>query len=407
MQSVELFSGAGGLALGIARAGFEHLAVVEWDRSACQTLRENQARNVESMPSWPVHNCDVRDFDYTLIKGNVDLLAGGVPCQPFSIGGKHKGHADERNMFPAMVNAIRQLRPKAVLVENVRGLARPAFNKYFGYIELMLTYPEVQRKLGEEWFGHLARLERYHTKGRSDGLCYNVVHRVLNAADYGVPQKRERLFIVAIRADLGIEWSFPSPTHCAETLLWEQFRTGEYWKRHGIKAPKPSLWPQPRLESVTQYLMPPPLKAWRTVRDAIAPLPQPTESRMNEEPGLTHFTIPGARSYAGHTGSVLDQPAKTLKAGVHGVPGGENMLALSRDRVRYFTIRESARLQSFPDAFVFRDSWTESMRQIGNAVPVELAELIARRLAFVLGKRESCPSSHTLRSTSSPPSRSN
>jgi DNA (cytosine-5)-methyltransferase 1 len=407
MQSVELFSGAGGLALGVARAGFKHLAVVEWDHPAYRTLRENQVRKVESMPDWPVHQCDVRKFDYGLVHGYVDLLAGGVPCQPFSIGGKHKGHEDERNMFPEMASAIRRLTPKAVLIENVRGLARPSFSKYFGYIELMLSHPEIVRKRGEAWFDHLSRLERYHTKGRRDGLHYNVVHQVLNAADYGIPQKRERLFFVAIRADLGIEWAFPLPTHCADTLLWEQFRTGEYWEHRGIKAPRPSPALRPRLENLTQYLFPPPLKAWRTVRDAISDLPQPSERRTSKEPGLTHFMIPGARSYAGHTGSVLDQPAKTLKAGVHGVPGGENMLALASGRVRYFTIRESARLQSFPDTFVFPDSWTESMRQIGNAVPVELAELLAGRLASVLGPKDSCPSTTSLRSTSSPLSRSN
>ncbi|MGO9404234.1 MAG: DNA cytosine methyltransferase [Terriglobales bacterium] len=407
MQSVELFSGAGGLALGVARAGFKHLAVVEWDRSAYRTLKENQTRNVESMPDWPVHQCDVREFDYGLVQGSVDLLAGGVPCQPFSIGGKHKGHEDERNMFPEMASAIRRLMPKAVLIENVRGLARPSFSKYFGYIELMLSYPEIVRKRGEEWSDHLSRLERYHTRGRRDGLCYNVVHQVLNAANYGIPQKRERLFFVAIRADLAIEWSFPLPTHCADTLLWEQFRTGEYWERHGIRAMKPSPALRARLDTVTQYLLPPPRKAWRTVRDVISDLPQPSESRTSQEPGLTHFMISGARSYAGHTGSVLDQPAKTLKAGVHGVPGGENMLALARGRVRYFTIRESARLQSFPDTFVFPDSWTESMRQIGNAVPVELAELLAQRLASVLGPKERCLSTTSLRSTSSMLFRSN
>jgi|HubBroStandDraft_6_1064221.scaffolds.fasta_scaffold19124_5 DNA (cytosine-5)-methyltransferase 1 len=407
MQSVELFSGAGGLALGVARAGFEHSAVVERDRSACKTLRENQARKVESMQAWPVHECDVRGFDFSFIRGPVDLLAGGVPCQPFSIGGKHKGHEDERNMFPEMVNAIRTLTPRAVLIENVRGLARPSFGKYFGYIELMLTYPQIERSRDEEWYEHLTRLERYHTKGLKDGLCYNVVHRVLNAADYGIPQKRERLFIVAIRADLGIEWSFPPPSHCADTLLWEQFRSAEYWERHGIRAPKPSPALRTKLETVTQYLMPPPRKAWRTVRDAISDLREPSPRRTNGEPGLTHFMIPGARSYAGHTGSVLDQPAKTLKAGVHGVPGGENMLALPSGRVRYFSIRESARLQSFPDTFVFPDSWTESMRQIGNAVPVELAELLARRLASVLGLKDRCLFATSSTSTSSPPFRSN
>lgn len=387
MRSVELFSGAGGLALGAARAGFDHLAVVEWDQAACRTLTENQSRHVETMPSWPVYHCDVRDFDYRAIPEGLDLLAGGVPCQPFSIGGKHRGHTDERNMFPELIAAIRRVKPKAVLVENVRGLARPSFAKYFGYIELMLTYPEIRRRQSEEWHEHLGRLERYHTKGKRDGLYYRVVHRVLNAADYGVPQKRERLFMVAIRADLGVEWSFPSPTHSLDVLLWDQFCSGEYWERHLVpkaRILKPGAALRDRVENVRQYLIPPPYKAWHTVRDAISDLPRPSNTRAVDEPGLTHFLIPGARTYVGHTGSPLDEAAKTLKAGVHGVPGGENMIALPDGKVRYFTIRESARLQTFPDEFVFPGSWTESMRQIGNAVPVKLAELLACHLVSVL-----------------------
>jgi DNA (cytosine-5)-methyltransferase 1 len=119
------------------------------------------------------------------------------------------------------------------------------------------------------------------------------------------------------------------------------------------------------------------MKPWRTVRDVISDLPAPWQTRTSEEPGLTHFSIPGARTYIGHTGSPLDEPAKTLKAGDHGVPGGENMLANPDGSVRYFTIRESARLQTFPDEYVFPGSWTESMRQIGNAVPVDLARSLA------------------------------
>lgn len=387
MRSVELFTGAGGLALGIARAGFEHLAVVERDRSACMTLRENQTRRVEGMGSWPVFPFDVREFDYSVVPEGVDLLAGGVPCQPFSIGGKHRGHADERNMFPELVSAIRKLRPKAVLVENVRGLVRPAFAKYFGYIELKLAYPEIERKGSEDWVSHLARLERYHTRGKRDGLYYRVVHRVLNAADYGVPQKRERLFIVAIRADLGVEWSFPSPMHSFDALLWEQFCTGDYWKRHNVpraRRPEPIEGIQDRVDLLRQRPIPPNHKPWVTVRDVISNLPKPAKARTPEEPGQNHFSIPGARAYAGHSGSPLDEPAKTLKAGVHGVPGGENTLAMSDGSVRYFTIRESARLQTFPDDFVFPGSWSESMRQIGNAVPVKLGHLIAEKLVSVL-----------------------
>ena len=388
MRSVELFTGAGGLALGIARAGFQHLAVVERDPSACETLMENQNRNIEDMATWRVFPIEVEKFDYSAIPEGVELLAGGVPCQPFSIGGKHRGHEDERNMFPELVSAIQKLKPKAVLIENVRGLARPAFAKYFSYIELMLTYPEIKRKADDEWLSHLARLERYHTRGKRDGLYYRVVHRILNAADYGVPQKRERLFMVAIRADLGVEWSFPTPTHSHDALLWEQFCTGDYWERHKVYRSKIAKLDQNqpnRVENLRQRLLPPDHKPWLTVRDAISGLPKPTSKRTPEEPGLNHFFIPGAREYVGHSGSPLDEPAKTLKAGVHGVPGGENMVSLQDGTVRYFTIRESARLQTFPDDFVFPGSWSESMRQIGNAVPVKLSELIGRRLVSVLG----------------------
>jgi DNA (cytosine-5)-methyltransferase 1 len=386
MQSVELYTGAGGLALGISRAGFKHLAVVERDADSCETIRENKKR-VGEVRHWPLFNCDVRDFDYSQITEGIELLAAGVPCQPFSIGGKHKGHADERNLFPQTVEAIRRIKPRAVIIENVRGLRRPSFAKYFGYIELMLTYPEIGRRREEQWVDHLSRLERYHTRGKRDGLYYRVVHRVLNAADYGVPQRRERLFIVAIRADIGVEWSFPSPTHSPERLLWEQYCSGEYWAKHGVPAkrrPESSVESYERVRAIKDRLIPPALKPWKTVRDAIADLPKTLPKRTREEPGLTHFVISGARSYAGHTGSPLDEPAKTLKAGVHGVPGGENMLALPDGSVRYFTIRESARLQTFPDSFVFSSSWTESMRQIGNAVPVLLAESIARKLKATL-----------------------
>jgi len=387
MQSVELYAGAGGLALGISRAGFEHLAVVELDGDSCATIQENKRRHIEGIHNWPVFNCDVRDFDFSTIPEGIELLAAGVPCQPFSIGGKHKGHSDERNLFPETIDVIRRVKPLAVLIENVRGLLRPSFSKYFSYIELMLTYPEVRRKNDEAWVEHHARLERHHTRGRREGLYYRVVHRILNAADYGVPQKRERLFMVAIRADLGIEWSFPSPTHSPESLLWQQHASGEYWDRHEVPKkhrPRPSPELGNRVRILENRLIPPSLQPWRTVRDAIAGLPKPSPRRTSDEPGLSHFSIDGARSYVGHTGSPLDEPAKTLKAGVHGVPGGENMLALPGGAVRYFTIRESARLQTFPDSFSFPNSWTESMRQIGNAVPVLLSESIAYKLKSLL-----------------------
>jgi DNA (cytosine-5)-methyltransferase 1 len=163
MRSIELFTGAGGLALGLAGVGFQHLAVVERDEHSCATLRENQRRGVRDMSSWKISEQEIEKFDFTSIPEDIDLLAAGVPCQPFSIGGKHRGHEDERNMFPETVEVVHKLKPKAVLIENVRGLKRPSFAKYFGYIQLMVAYPEVRRKPKEDWTNHLSRLERYQT----------------------------------------------------------------------------------------------------------------------------------------------------------------------------------------------------------------------------------------------------
>ena len=131
LTSVELFAGAGGLGMGLALAGFRHLAVVEWDRWACDTIRENQKRGHPLVSDWPLHVGDVRKVDYRAIPPGVDAVAGGPPCQPFSISGKHKAYDDSRDMFPATVDVIRQLRPRAFIVENVRGLTRPNFANYF------------------------------------------------------------------------------------------------------------------------------------------------------------------------------------------------------------------------------------------------------------------------------------
>lgn len=383
MRSVELFVGAGGLAMGVSDAGFEHEAVVEWDRHACDTIRENQRRGVEPVVAWPLHEADARRFDYSGIREDLDLLAGGPPCQPFSIGGKHRGRDDERDMFPEMARAIRELKPKVVLVENVKGLLRQSFAKYFEYVMLQVSYPEITSKEDEDWTSHLSRLERHHLRGRRDGLFYRVVFRLLNAADYGVPQRRERVFIAGFRGDLALEWSFPKPTHSLDALLHDQWVTGEYWDRHEIAAvDRPESPPKlgPRIRRLGSTLFPPQEHAWSTVRDAISDLPDPQED--HEIPN--HRFQPGARVYKGHTGSLLDEPAKTLKAGDHGVPGGENMLARLDGRVRYFTVRESARLQTFPDDYFFHGSWTETMRQLGNAVPVTLGRVIARDIGWRL-----------------------
>ena len=268
--------------------------------------------------------------------------------------------------------------PKAILIENVKGLLRASFAKYFEYIILQITHPELTYRKDENWQDHLSRLERYHTRGKQKGLFYQVVFRRLNAANYGVPQRRERVFIVAFRGDIQAKWAFPETTHSQEELLYSKWISGEYWDRHEIvKRLRPSIPAIHRniLDRLRDCLFTTDLQPWRTIRDAISDLPDPTKTTDTGIPN--HRFNPGARIYGGHTGSPLDEPAKTLKAGDHGVPGGENMLAYPNGTVRYFTVRERHRLQTFPDNFIFQGSWTESMRQLGNAVPVRLARYIA------------------------------
>ncbi len=381
MESVELFTGAGGLGIATARAGFRHLATVEYDRWCCDTIRENQRRGQLDVKGWPVNEMDVREFDYSDIPNGIDLLAGGPPCQPFSLGGKHRAHNDKRDMFPEVVRAIRETAPKAIIIENVKGLVRRPFASYLEYIYLQMSYPEVVRGHGEEWSDHLSRLEKHHTSGSKAGLRYNIVFQLLNAADYGVPQRRERVFFVGFRSDLDANWSFKSnvaATHSRDRLLWDQWVTGEYWQKSEVREPK---MPESLRKRVSELKGVDTLQVepWRTVRDAISDLPNPRE---NSDSGIAdHRYIPGARSYKGHTGSPLDEPAKTLKAGDHGVPGGENMLRHPNGRVRYFTVRESARLQCFPDDYVFHGSWTETMRQLGNAVPIKLGHAVAQSVS--------------------------
>lgn len=391
MKSVELFAGAGGLAMGISLAGFESLAVVEWDRWACDTIRENQKRGYPLVQDWLLWEGDVRDFDWSSIPEGIDLLAGGPPCQPFSMGGKHKAHGDERDMFPSTVEIVRKLRPKSFIVENVKGLTRSSFANYYQYILLQLEFPEVTRRNRETWGNHLCRLQEEKTSGvlHGQGLTYNVVPTLVNAADYGVPQKRERIFIVGFRSDLGIEWSFPRPTHTFDALLYSQWVSGEYWDRHKVSKSKWLDIPvnlKSRINNLSSLLLPMDGNAWRTVRDALMDMPDPR--KKSAKVFYNHNFQGGARTYKGHTGSPLDLPAKTLKAGDHGVPGGENMMVLEDGSVRYFSARESARLQTFPDGYAFHGSWTETMRQLGNAVPVALGRRVAASVAERLAEAE-------------------
>lgn len=378
-NSIELFSGTGGLALGLQEAGFNHAALFEWDKHSCANISANiQSGTCGYVKDWNVFQTDVRDVDFSPYEGKVQLVSGGPPCQPFSMGGKGLAYNDRRDMFPQAVRAVREIRPEAFVFENVRGLLRKSFASYFNYILLQLTYPEITAQDGMAWTDHLALLERCHTSAPQQAMRYNVSFRLLNAADYGVPQKRYRVVIVGFRSDIDARWSFPEPTHSAEALAYSQWVTHEYWEEHHIQRPPSCPLSAKQLSEARERcetLFRP--QRWLTVRDALKGLPSPDADHGHV---ANHEFRGWAKSYAGHSGSILDLPSKTIKAGAHGVPGGENMIVTDEGKMRYYTIREAARLQTFPDEFTFGASWTESMRQIGNAVPVALGRAVGESI---------------------------
>ncbi len=333
LTAVELFAGAGGLLLGTSLAGFRHLAAAEWEHNCCNTLRLNQKNGYPLIdPDMRIIEGDVRSVDWSFLPRDIDLLAGGPPCQPFSLGGLSKGVTDRRDMFPAFTSVLALLRPRAFICENVKGLTRESFHQYYEYILLRLQHPSLIKREGEAWEQHAIRLSRTHTSADHEAVRYEVIPTVVDAASYGVPQHRNRVIIVGFRSDVEASWAFPQPTHGNGLLPWV------------------------------------------TLGEAIDNVP----NLNNEQRGGQ------ARSYPGHTGSVLDKPSKTIKAGVHGVPGGENTIRYADGSLRYLTVREAARVQTFPDGYEFTGAWSEGMRQIGNAVPVELSRIVASSVACAL-----------------------
>lgn len=376
------------MALGLHQAGFRHLSLVEWDSKACDTLRLNASGR---WPDAEVWDGDVREWLKSAssdLTGDIDVVAGGPPCQPFSLGGRHNGVVDERNMFPAALEVVRRFRPKAVVFENVPGLVRPSFKPYFDYVVAQLKEPTLTIRKGEDWKSHAERLGVSKPRKRSS-LNYLVdTPQILNAADFGIPQSRRRVFMVGIRSDLAAEWKWAGfdPTHSEAALTYDKWVEPTYWEEHDLQEP-------PRPEALTDELLHelkvqgrPSSERWRTVRDMLrtpTELPSPVDG-VPHPYMKNHIGIPGARSYPGHTGSHIDLPAKTIKAGVHGVCGGEAMIRFEDDALRYLTVRESARIQGFPDNYEFAGARSNAMRHIGNAVAVGVARQIGTRLRTIL-----------------------
>ena len=355
--------------MGLSRAGFEHALMVEWDKDSVATVLHNKRRQVGHVVGWPMEQKDVREVDWTAHRGSLSMVSGGPPCQPFGIGGKKQGHADRRDMWPEAVRAIREARPDGFLFENVRNLASPTFRPYLDWIIACLRRPDIVRRDGETHVEHLGRLETSR-RARS----YEVIWQVVNAADYGAPQIRHRVLVQGLVKGLRANPEPLVPTHSRDRLLWDQWVTKDYWKRHSVESPAgPDDADAARVGMLRKAKVPPAGKAWVTLRDAISGLGEPDGKAC-------HVLQPGARSYPGHTGSILDMPSKALKAGDHGVPGGENMIRFADGSIRYLTMREAARLVGLPDNYLFPRSWTESMRQLGNAVPAQLAEAAGRHM---------------------------
>jgi DNA (cytosine-5)-methyltransferase 1 len=396
--SIELFTGGGGLAVAMHNAGFRHLLAVELDRRACATLRANiavpfddkadQASDLDS--PWPLIEGDIREVNFKRWLGQVDVLAGGVPCQPWSLGGVHKGVDDPRNLWPELFRAVRETRPRAIIAENVKGLLRPSFMPYYQYILNELSAPFEERVEGEEWQDHNKRLLKVLEKDAADPTeRYDVRYLLVNAADYGVPQIRWRVFVIGFRQDLGLEgWEFPKRTHSEGALLSAQ-ADGSYWEQHKLPKRlhyKPEILPYER-DDIGK------MTRWRTLRDALTRptrLGEPVGDRVEHPDHLHHCGWPGARQYRGHTPNELDKPSKTIKAGVHGVPGGETVLRRDDSSIRYMTVREVARVMTFSDQWRLEGPRGEQMRQLGNAVPVDLGEVMARFVAEKLQPQPRC-----------------
>ena len=307
MQSIEFCAGAGGQALGLEQAGFKHAALVEIESDYAKTLRLNR-------PDWDVRTEDMNLFDGTPFKG-VDLLTGGLPCPTFSVAGKQLGENDERNLFPAAIRLIDEIRPKAVMIENVRGFLSPVFEEY-----------------------------RLFLKSEFKKLGYQIDWRLLNASDFGVPQLRPRVVIVALRNDLVDAFDWPdvlpyNPPTVGATLADLMGANGWIGAKH-----------------------------WAELANDIAPTIV-GGSKKHGGPDLGPTRARKAWAALGVEGRSIADSAP--EADFYGLPR--------------LTVRMVARIQGFPDGWQFYGRKTTAYRQVGNAFPPPVACAVARNLKVALG----------------------
>lgn len=305
LTSVEICAGAGGQALGLEQAGFRHEAVVEIDPHACATLRQNR-------PNWQVIEADLHEWEPNGFEG-VDLLAGGVPCPPFSKAGRQLGGDDERDLFPRALELAGLIQPKAVMLENVRGLLDPVFSDYRKAVE--------------------------------DRLCkigYKASWRLLNASDFGVPQLRPRVIMVALRDDL-------------DEFVW----------------PEPSGTPAPTVGEALKDLMS--ANGWRGADE--------WARRANS---IAPTLVGGSKKHGGPDLGPTRARAAWLRLGVDGRTIAEEAPSPDFEGTPRLTVRMAARLQGFTDDWQFVGRKTHAYRQVGNAFPPPVARAVGAQIAAAI-----------------------
>lgn len=325
---IELFAGAGGLALGVSKAGFNTIGLVEVDKDCCDTLRNNKKWNVYQEDITELSKKNLCKF-FDIEKGELDLLSGGAPCQSFSYAGKRLGLADIRGtLFSHYAEFLKKLKPKMFIFENVKGLLTHDEGKTFK------TIIDTFKKAG------------YHITDDS--------YQILNAWDYGVCQKRERLIIVGIRKDLKDKISFSFPKKKRKKLVLRDILAD---------CPESLCATYPEKKAIYFELVPPG-GCWKDI----------DPKKAKEYMGKSWY------SGGGKTGILrrlsLDEPALTVLTS----PGQKQTDRCHPTEVRPFSVRENARCQSFPDNWEFSGSMSSQYRQVGNAVPVELACCVAKEI---------------------------
>lgn len=333
--SVELFAGAGGLALGMELAGFSHVLLNEFDHTACTTLRHNR-------PEWNVLEGDIHNVDFTPLHGLVDFLSGGFPCQAFSYAGKKGGLNDTRGtLFFELARAVKEIQPKVFLCENVKGLLSHDGGR---------TLSVIRNAIAE--------------------LGYTLVEpRVLKAVMYRVPQKRERLFLIAIRNDIAdiANFGWPSPYSRVMTLH-DAFFKGELYHSDVPKSAGQAYPPK----KASVMAMVPEGGDWRDL---------PLEVQKEYMGGS--FYLGGGKTGMARRLS-MDEPSLTLTCS----PAQKQTERCHPTETRPLTVREYARIQTFPDDWAFEGTMAAQYKQIGNAVPVNLAWAMGRSLMRMMNAIE-------------------